>query len=84
MLDYQFLGMVAVALAVVTRGSVWPVVAMTACVALVMVAYEAGTRRYRRRHPRPTGHPVAGSPPPPDSELTRWMTVVDRVLRSPD
>lgn len=84
MVDYQFLGLVAVVLAVVTRGSVWPVVGMTAVVALVMAANEAGTRHYRRRRPRPSGHPAAAGPPPSDSELTRWMNVVDRVLRSPD
>ena len=53
MVDYQFLGMVAVILAVVTRGSLLPVVAVTGLIAVVTLAYEAGTRWYRRRHPRP-------------------------------
>ncbi len=82
--DYQFLGLVAVVLAVVTRSSLLAVLAVTASVALVLVAYEVGTRRYRRRHPHPAGPPAAAPPPPSDSELNRWITVVDRVLRSPD
>jgi hypothetical protein len=85
MVDYQFLGLVAVVLALVTRGSVLPVLAMTAVIALVMVAYEAGARRYRRRQAHPAG--PAGSAdanPPSDTELTRWMTVMDRVLRTKD
>ncbi len=84
MVDYQFLAMVAVALAVVTRGSVLPVVAMTAVVALVMVAYETVARRYRRRHAGPVGDLGAEAPPPSDSELTGWIAVIDRLLRSPD
>ena len=84
MVDYQFLGMVAVVLAVVTRGALLPVLAMTACVALVMLVYEAGARRYRRRHDGPVGPFSGESPPPSDSELKRWVTVVDKVLRSPD
>ena len=84
MVDYQFLGMVAVVLAVVTRGSVLPVLVMTACIALVMVAYEVGARRYRRRHARSAGPSAAGSPATSDKELNRWMSVVDRLLHSPD
>jgi hypothetical protein len=84
MVDYQFLGMVAIVLAVVTRGAVLPVLAMTAFIALVTVAYEAGTRRYRRRHDHPAGPVAAESAPPPDSELNRWMGVVERALRSTD
>lgn len=80
MVDYQFLGMVAVVLAVVTRGSLLPVLAMTALIALVMVAHEATLRRYRRR--RPAGPGVAESAAPSDPELTRWMSVMDRVLRN--
>jgi hypothetical protein len=79
MIDYQFLGLVAVVLAVVTRGSVLPVLAMTALIGLVTVLYEAGVRRYRRRQAGPTG-PI----PPAESDLTRWMTVMDRMLRSDD
>jgi hypothetical protein len=84
MVDYQFLGMVAVVLAVVTRGAVLPVLAMTAVIALVTLAYEAGSRRLRRRHAGPAGPRSAGSAPPPDSELSRWAAVVDRLLHSTD
>ena len=82
MVDYQFLGMVAVVLAVVTRGSLLPVLLLTALIALVMVAYEAAARRYRRRDAHPAGSSAA--PAASDHELNRWMTVVDRVLRTPD
>ena len=80
MVDYQFLGMVAVVLAVVTRGSLLPVLAMTALVALAMLAYEATLRRYRRRH----SEPVTPDPDLSDTEITRWMSVMDRVLGSKD
>jgi hypothetical protein len=84
MVDYQFLGMVAVVLAVVTRGSLLPVLLTTAVVALVMVAYESALRRSRRRPAHPAG-PAANDPSAPsDAELTRWMSVMDRVLRSQD
>jgi hypothetical protein len=83
LVDYQFLGMVAVGLAVVTRGKVLPVLLMTAVVALVMVAYEAGSRLYRR-HIDSAGSGADSSPDPSDLELTRWMSVMDRVLRSSD
>ncbi len=83
LVDYQFLGMVAVGLAVVTRGKVLPVLLMTAVVALVMLAYEAGTRRHRRRMDF-AGSGPDNSPGPADTELTRWMPVIDRVLRSND
>lgn len=79
MVDYQFLGMVAVVLAVVTRGSVLPVVVVTTFIGVLTLLYEAGARRYRRRHPRPLGPPA-----PSDGELNRWMSAVERVLRSPD
>ena len=82
MVDYQFLALVAVAFAVMTGGSVLPVLAVTALVAIVLVGYEASVRRYRRRHPRPAGPGVAARPT--DPEVTRWMTVMDRVLRSHD
>ncbi len=81
LVDYQFLGMVAVGLAVVTRGKVLAVLLMTAVVALVMLAYEAGVRHYRRRVDF-AGSGADSSPAPSDTELTRWMPVIDRVLRS--
>ena len=77
MVDYQFLGLVAVVLAIVTRGSILPVLAMTALVALATAGYEAALRRHRRRQAGPTG-PI----PPAENDLTRWMTVMDRMLRS--
>jgi hypothetical protein len=83
LVDYQFLGMVAVALAVMTRGKVLPVLLMTAVVALVMLAYEAGIRRYRRRMDS-AGSGDDSAPAPSDIELTRWMSVMDRVLRPRD
>jgi len=83
MVDYQFLGLVAVVFAVMTRGSVLPALAMTALVAVVLVGYEAAVRRYRRHRPGPAGRSAAGAPPS-DAELTRWMTVVPRVLTSDD
>ena len=65
MVDYQFLGMVAVLFA-------------------VLMAYEAALRRYRRRQ----DHGPAGASPDPaaptDAELTRWVSVMDRVLRPHD
>jgi hypothetical protein len=79
MVDYQFLGLVAAVLAVVTRGSVLPVVVMTAAVALVCGLYEAAARRYRRRQDGPV-EPI----PAEQSDLTRWMTVMDRMLRPHD
>jgi hypothetical protein len=80
MVDYQFLGMVAVVLAVVTRGSPLPVLAMTALVAVVMLACEAAVRRYRRRHTQP----VTPDADLCDTDITRWMSVMDRLLRSRD
>ena len=80
MVDYQFLGMVAVALAVVTRGSLFPVLVVTALIALVMLASEAALRRYRRRHTQP----VTPDATPSDTDITRWMSVMDRVLRTKD
>ena len=82
MLDYQFLGAVALVLAVVTRGSVLPVVVVTAFIAALMFLYEAGARRYRRHHPVQPASP--GSPAPSDSELNGWMSAIDRVMRSTD
>ena len=83
MLDYQFLGLVAVILAVVTRGSLLPVVTVTGLIGLVTVAYETSAKFYRRRHRLSAGGADAGSAPP-DGELNRWMAVVERVLGSPD
>ena len=60
------------------------VVAVTGLIAVVTLAYEAGTRWYRRRHPRPAPKPARGASTPPDAELNRWMTAVERVLGSPD
>lgn len=84
MVDYQFLAMVAVVSAVVTRGSMLPVLLMTALVAAVLLAYETGLRRYRRRHDGPSASEAPEPPAPTDPELTRWMSVMDRVLRSND
>ena len=83
LVDYQFLGMVAVAMAVMTRGKVLPVLLMTAVVALVMLAYEAGARRYRHRVDF-AGSDADSPPTPSDTELTRWLPVIDRMLRSND
>lgn len=83
LVDYQFLGMVAVALALMTRGKVLPVVLTTAVVALGMLAYEGSTRRYRRRiDSAGSGDPSPSAPS--DIELTRWIPVIDRVLGSND
>ena len=81
MVDYQFLGIVAVVLAIVTRRAVLPVLVMTAVIALASVACEAGTRRLRRRQDGPLS---TESAPPSDGELTRWAAVVDRLLHSAD
>ena len=83
MVDYQFLGLVAVAFAVLTRGAVLPVLAMTALVAVVLAGYEAAIRRYRHRHVRPAGLDSADSDPS-DPDLTHWMPVIDRLLKSRD
>lgn len=81
MVDDQFLGTVALGLAVVTRGALQPVLAMTAMVVLVILGYETAARRWHGRHDGPSG---GRSSDPTDVELTRWMTVMDRVLRSRD
>ena len=82
MVDYQFLAMVAVGLAAVTR-EVLPVLLLTAVIALLMLAYEAGARRYRRRidFGGSSADDMAG---PSDTELTRWVSVMDRMLRPND
>ena len=84
MVDYQFLGMVAVVVAIVTGGAVLPVVAITALIALVTLAYEAGQRRLRARHAGEADPTSTESAPPSDGELTRWGAVVDRLLHSTD
>jgi hypothetical protein len=84
MVDYQFLGVVAVVVAIVTRGAVLPMLVMTAVVALVTVAYEAGARRLRRRHDGPVGSVAAEISPPSEKELTHWAAIVDRLLHSAD
>jgi hypothetical protein len=82
LVDVQFVAMVAVGLAVVTR-KIMPSLLMTAVVALVMLAYETATRRYRRRIDSggPGDDAVSA---PSDIELTRWVSVMDRVLGSND
>ena len=82
MVDYQFLAMVAVGLAAVTR-EVLPVLLMTAVIALLMLAYEAGARRYRHRIDF-GGSPADNLASPSDTDLTRWMSVMDKMLRSRD
>ena len=84
MVDYQFLGMVAVVLAIVTGGAVLPVLAITALIALATLAYEAGRRRFRARHDGEADAASTESAPPSDSELTRWGPVVGRLLHSTD
>jgi hypothetical protein len=90
MLDYQFLGLVAVVLAVVSRGSLLPVVTVTAVIALLTLAGELATRWYRRGHPQTGPRPVdrpgrkagVAAPNPSDGDFHRWMKAVERVIRS--
>ena len=92
MLDYQFLGMVAVVLAVVSRGSLPAVVTVTAVVGLLTLAGEVATRCYRRRHPQPRPGPEERSArkagvaaaTPSDGDFHRWMAAAQRVIRSAD
>ena len=90
MLDYQFLGLVAVVLALVSHRSLLPVVAVTVTIGLVTLACEAATRWYRRNHPRrphdagPVRAPVPGPRRPSQRELNRWMSAVERILHSPE
>jgi hypothetical protein len=84
MVDYQFLGMVAVGLAIVTRGAVLPVLLMTGVIALVSLVYEAGNRRLRRRQDGLDDPRSMESAPASDGELTRWSAVVDRLIHSSD
>jgi hypothetical protein len=84
MLDYQFLGLVAVVLAVVTRGSLLPVVVVTAFIGLVTLACETTTRWYRHRHPRPPRRMHQAAAGSSGGELSRWMAAVERILGSPE
>ena len=84
MFDYQFLGMVAVVLAVVTRGSLLPVVVVTAFIGLVILGCEAAIRWYRRRHPTPPRRMHQAPAGPSGGELSRWMAAVERILGSPE
>ena len=88
MLDYQFLGLVAVVLALVSRGSLLAVVTVTAVVGLVTLAGEVAAGWYRRRHPQPrrpstrSGRQAVAAPNPSDGDFQRWIAAVERVLRS--
>ncbi|HEV7864080.1 MAG TPA: hypothetical protein VGR20_15315 [Acidimicrobiia bacterium] len=84
MLDYQFLGLVAVTLAVVTRGSVLPVVVVTAFIALATLAFETSAKWYRSRHPRTAASAGARPSGARDRDLNRWMAAAERVLGSRD
>ena len=84
MFDYQFLGLVAVVLAVVTRGSLLPVVVVTAFIGLVTLACETAMRWYRRRHPAPPRRMHRAAAGPSGGELSRWMAAVERILGSPE
>jgi hypothetical protein len=84
MFDYQFLGMVAVVLAVVTRGALLPVVVVTAFIGLVTLACETTTRWYRHRHPRPPRRMHQAAAGSSGGELSRWMAAVERILGSPE
>ena len=88
MLDYQFLGLVAIVLALVSRGSLPAVVTVTAVVGLVTLAGEVAAGWYRRR-PQPrrrpstrSGRQAVAAPNPSDGDFHRWMAAVERVLRS--
>jgi len=90
MLDYQFLGLVAIVLALVSRGSLPAVVTVTAVVGLVTLAGEVAAGWYRRRRrPQPrrrpstrSGRQAVAAPNPSDGDFHRWMAAVERVLRS--
>lgn len=84
MFDYQFLGMVAVVLAILTRGSLLPAAVVTAFVALVLLACDVGSRSVRRRRPRPAFGKARREPVLPDADLNQWMAAVERVLGSKD
>jgi hypothetical protein len=84
MLDYQFLGLVAVVLAVVTRGSLVPVAVVTIVIGLVTLACETTAKLYRRRHPKPSLRPRRGAAAASAGEMNRWMSAVERILGSAD
>jgi hypothetical protein len=84
MLDYQFLGLVAVVMAIITRGSLLPVVAVTAFIGLVTLACEAATRWYRRHHPKAPVRLGRVTPVASSGQMNRWMAAVERILGSPD
>jgi hypothetical protein len=84
MLDYQFLGLVAVVLAIVTRGSPLPVVVVTVVIGLVMLACNATAKWHRRRHPKAPPRTRRGTSTASAGELKRWMTAVERILGSAD
>ena len=84
MLDYQFLGLVAVVLAIVTRGSLLPVAVVTAVIGLVTLVCDVTAKWYRRRHPKPSVRPRRGGAAASSGELNRWMSAVERILGSPD
>jgi hypothetical protein len=81
MLDFQFLGLVALVLAVVTRGSFLPVAVVTIVIGLVTLACETTAKLYRRRHPKPATRRQRGAAA---GEMTRWMSAVERILGSAD
>ena len=82
MFDYQFVGMVAVVLAILTRGSLLPVVVVTAFVALVLLACDLGGKWLPGRRPRPTAAESGPESVVPDADLGQWMAAVERVLSS--
>ena len=90
MLDYQFLGLVAVVLAVVSRGSLPAVVTVTGVIGLLTLAGEVVTRCYRRRRPDPRPRTAGRSgrragvaaPIPSDGNFGRWIAAAERVIRS--
>jgi hypothetical protein len=84
MLDYQFLGLVAVVIAIVTRGSVLPVVVVTIFSGVAILACDAAAKWHRRRHPKPPPRTSPGASTASSGELKRWMTAVERILGSAD
>jgi hypothetical protein len=73
--DYQFVAMVAVVLAILTRGSLLAVAVVTAFVALVLLGCDLVLQR--RRRPRP-------APDLPDADLSQWIAAIERVLSTKD
>lgn len=83
LVDFQFLAMAAAGLVIVTR-EILPVLLLTVVIALVMLAYEAGARRYCRRIDFGGASTDDVSGPLSDADLSRWKSVIDRTLRSND